>query len=340
MTLSGAPPALVRRAVLAPLLMLLGLLTALLSPLLLGVAALASVFDARRLRPLRLTWLLMSYILYDAAATAAAFTLWLRFRPGGRLRGERSAVQHYALFVWFLAGTRRQAERASGFKLKLDGASAAAEAVLRARERPVLLLARHADFGDSFLIVDELLGVYRRRPEIVMKGALTIDPIINVYGNRLPNCFLDPANTGELSEAVGRLAAGLRADSALVLFPEGANFTAPRRRRAIARLLRGGRRKQARAALRLHNVLPPRVGGALAAIENAPGAEVIFCAHAQMPSARTLRELWRELPLRGASRVRYWHVPPQQVPADSEAREAWLFAWWEEIDVWIGGAER
>ncbi len=74
---------------------------------------------------------------------------------------------------------------------------------------------------------------------------------------------------------VRRLAAGLDHRGALVIFPEGGNWTPVRWRRAVARLRRQRRHDLAERAVAMPNVLPPRVGGALAAIAACPAADVI-----------------------------------------------------------------
>jgi len=34
--------------------------------------------------------------------------------------------------------------------------------------------------------------------------------------------------------------------------------------------------------------------------------------------------------------MRFWSVPPEEIPAGEEARVAWLYDWWARIDAWIG----
>jgi hypothetical protein len=34
-----------------------------------------------------------------------------------------------------------------------------------------------------------------------------------------------------------------------------------------------------------------------------------------------------------------WHVPRAEIPEGREAREDWLYAWWEHIDTWVEGHE-
>ncbi|MGO9191302.1 MAG: 1-acyl-sn-glycerol-3-phosphate acyltransferase [Streptosporangiaceae bacterium] len=86
--------------------------------------------------------------------------------------------------------------------------------------------SRHAGPGDSFLLVHQLLSIYQRRPRVVMKATLQLDPNVDIVGNRLPNVFIKHRPAGERihTEQIGRLARGLDQNSALVIFPEGGNW--------------------------------------------------------------------------------------------------------------------
>jgi hypothetical protein len=85
------------------------------------------------------------------------------------------------------------------------------------------------------------------------------------------------------------------------------------------------------------NLLPPRPGGALAAIEACPDADVIFVAHAGLDNIISLGDVWARFPINQVIKARWWRVPPDQVPrmASHETQLQWLYAWWERIDEWI-----
>ena len=122
---------------------------------------------------------------------------------------------------------------------------------------------------------------------------------------------------------------------ALLLFPEGGNFTPERRRKVLASLRRKGRRRAAARAQEMSNVLPPRPTGALAAIRGNTTADVIFAAHTGLGLAAYPGQLWRDMPIGRTLRTRMWHVPAVDVPADSDEQVAWLNRWWLRIDDWI-----
>ena len=85
-----------------------------------------------------------------------------------------------------------------------------------------------------------------------------------MLGERLPNRFLDPRG-GDTERDIAALAADLDDGAALVLFPEGRNFSPAHRQRAIDRLEQAGHTEEAERARRMRRV-SARPGGALAAI--------------------------------------------------------------------------
>jgi 1-acyl-sn-glycerol-3-phosphate acyltransferase len=205
--------------------------------------------------------------------------------------------------------------------------------------RPVIVLSRHAGPGDSVLLVHTLLSLYQRRPRVVMKATLQLDPILDVVANRVPNVFIRHQDAGQqiFTEQIERLASGLGPDGALVIFPEGGNWTPGRWRRGIQRLQDRGRSDLAARARQMPNLLPPREGGVLAAVRACPAADVVFVAHAGLDEMVTAADVWRDLPINQTVVARWWRIPAGEVPRDAghEAQVKWLYDWWQLIDAWI-----
>ena len=227
------------------------------------------------------------------------------------------------------------------FRLRVEalaGPGAVPEAAPQAAPGPVIVLSRHAGPGDAFLLVYALLAYAGRRPLPVLKNTLALDPWIDVLFSRLPHCFIrpNPLAGDHAAAQISELAAGMGEQDALVLFPEGGNFTAGRRRRAIGRLRQRGQPRRASQAARLEHVLPPRPSGTLAAIRAAPQADVVFVAHTGLDHMDSTATIWGGIPVDGPLRVTWWRVPARCVPADQEAVAQWLFAQWAQIDAWIG----
>jgi 1-acyl-sn-glycerol-3-phosphate acyltransferase len=351
------PPKIIRRLVLAPLVVVIAVAVLVLFPLLAVLSLLAGILSRSRrrraepgrpqrdpsrparMRTLRLAFFALVWLFGDCAALFMCLGLWLASGFGGRLRTEPYQERHYAIMRWFLDLVYRAAVRAFGLRVEITEPEPTDAEQAARLTRPVIVLSRHAGPGDSFLLVHQLLSLYGRRPRIVLKASLQLDPGIDVVMNRLPHVFVKHAQTGEriFVEQIERLAGGLGQAGALVIFPEGGNWTPSRWERAIARLDRLGRRDLAARAREMPNLLAPRSGGAFAAIDACPAADVIFVAHAGLDRLVSVKDIWRNLPVGWTVRARWWRVPAEEVPrhADREAQLQWLYGWWERIDTWI-----
>ena len=331
------PPKLVRRLVLAPLLLVVTVALLVLLPALVILAAAASPLLPGRWRALRLLWFALVWLAMESVALFACLALWVASGFGGRLSSEGYLDRHYALMRWWLGVVFRVASRTFRLRIEIEEPELTPEEARARLTRPVIVLSRHAGPGDSFLLVHNLLSRYRRKPRIVMKAALQFDPSLDVIINRLPNAFV-PARRGAGSmviREIERLAAGLGPAGALVIFPEGANFTPRRRLRAIRLLEERRLAKEAAKARAMEHLLPPKPGGALAAIEAAPTADVIFVAHTGLEHVITVGDVWRALPMEQVLKARWWRVPAAEVPEDREGQADWLYQWWAQIDLWV-----
>jgi 1-acyl-sn-glycerol-3-phosphate acyltransferase len=335
------PPRPLRRLILAPLVAAIGLGLVVLSPLLGMLTVIFRMLGMARpgrLRLVRLLWLVLIWSGGETAALVTCLGLWIASGFGGRLRTEPYQERHYALMRWFLDLVYRAAERACSLQVLISEPELDAPECAARLARPVIVLSRHSGPGDSLLLVRHLLSKYRRRPRVVMKAALQLDPSVDVVANRLPNVFVSSrASRGPHTEQISRLAAGLDDKDALVIFPEGGNWTPHRWHRAVRRLQQQGRKDLAERAISMPNLLAPRPGGALAAIAACPAADVIFVAHAGLDQLVSLRDMWHHLPTGVTVRARWWRVPTWEVPrqAHRETQVAWLYDWWERIDAWI-----
>jgi 1-acyl-sn-glycerol-3-phosphate acyltransferase len=356
------PPTPIRRLTLVPLVVVIAGALAALTP---AVALLTMAFNLIRRRTglgreprsrlLRVVWLGLAWSVGEIAALTVFLCLWIVSGFGGRLDTEPYQDRHYAVMKWFLDLIYRTARRACGLNVTVAGpvSAGAVSATEEGGGRPLIVLCRHAGPGDSLLLIHYLLSVCERRPRVVMKATLQLDPSVDVVANRVPNAFLHRTKSKSRSETnrglrtgsantrhtdqIRRLAAGLDGRGALAIFPEGGNWTPYRWRRAIDRLRRRGRPDLADRAAAMPNVLPPHANGAFAAIAACPQADVIFVAHTGLDRLVSVRDVWRSLRADLELRARWWRVPAADVPR-SVARDAqitWLYDWWQRIDAWI-----
>ncbi len=324
------PPKLVRRAVVAPLVVVVDVALLIASPLLALVGAIASPLTGGQWRLLRAVAIGVTWAGLHLVATLRCLGLWVTGADA-----TRSEDAHHDVLRWFVARINRSITRLARVRVRVT-ASEEAEEALSARARPIIVLSRHSGEGDSMLILHALLCRYRRRPRVVLHEGLQLDPLLDVLGHRLRYRFVDPRG-GDIEGEIIAMSRDLRGDDAVLIFPEGGNFSAERRARGIARLEQGGYDEEAELAREMEHVAAPRPGGALAAMEGAPEADVVFVGHAGVPAGA--RNLWRMLLGERTVELRMWLAPAAQIPAGHDERIDWLFAWWGTLDDWLDARE-
>jgi 1-acyl-sn-glycerol-3-phosphate acyltransferase len=321
------PPRRLRRA-LAPLLLCIEVVLVVIFAVGTVLGALVAPV-ARHRRLLRVCAFGVGYLCIEMAALPLCAALWLRHR--GRRDAPGWHDDHRRLLAWALRLILGWAGRCVGFRVVVDGPLG----LLGPDGGPVLALARHGGPGDSFALV-QLLLAQGRTVRIVLKEILELDPALDILLNRLDCCFL-PSHAGageDLPARLADLAAGMGNDDALLVFPEGGNWTPRRRRRAIRRLREDHHHAAARAAALMPHVLPPRPAGVLAVLGARPDLPVVLLAHAGLDRLVSLGEAWRAVPLETPMTVRAWPTAP--VPAGGEdERLAWLTTEWATVDEWI-----
>ena len=333
------PPRWVRRPLSLVLLAVLLALVLALLPLLVVGAALLSVVLPGRWRVLRLLGFTLVYLLLEWGALLAALALWIASGFGLRLHAPAFQRAHYVLLRQVLEELVTAARLLFHLELDTDGVSwSPLDDGVPGSTNAMVVLARHAGPGDSLLLVETLMDRdHLRRPRIVLKDVLQWDPLLDVLLHRLPAVFVAPGRD-DVAERIADLSRGLGEEDALLIFPEGGNFSEGRRRKAIDRLLGKGMVDQAVRAGQMRHVLPPRPGGVTAALTAAPHADVVLVAHAGLEHLSTLADLWDGLPMDSAVRLRWWFVPAAEVPRDDQALEDWLYDHWAELDRWLAAA--
>jgi 1-acyl-sn-glycerol-3-phosphate acyltransferase len=302
------------------------------SPLWLLAAGLLSPFVPGWLRPVRLLWVLVVHLTLESLILLELLGLWVASGFGAFLRRPFFERAHYDLVQAYLVVFVREARRV--LRLRIETIGPAPDA---GPGSPLLVLSRHAGPGDSFVLLYALMHWYGREPRVVLKETLAWDPALGIILGRLPNRFLSshPAPGHDLESEVGELARGLDDNDAFVIFPEGGNFTPQRRTRAIARLRRLGLERMAARAERMQHVLAPRPGGVLAALDAAPGTDVLLVAHTGLDHVVTVLDAWRSLPMDKQLVMGWWRVPRSEIPPGREERIDWLYDWWQRIDSWV-----
>jgi 1-acyl-sn-glycerol-3-phosphate acyltransferase len=326
------PPAMVRRPVTVTAWLVLSALGLVLSPLLLGAGAVAAAV-LRRPQPLLLMRFVIAYFAHELMTLIACGGLWLASGFGARMRSARFRRLHYRLLHWFVHGLASRVLEL--LDIDVDARTTPEVDAALMRDEPLLFFSRHAGPGDTLLLIDMLLCRYERLPSVVFKDTLAIDPCVDLIGHRLPHAVLDTSDRVECEARIGEVASQLAPRGILVLFPEGGNLTAERRRRALRRLRRKGHRRQAEQAQAMSHVMPPQPTGALAALSANRRADVLFGAHTGLGLAAFPREIWRRTPIGHTLKERMWLAAAKARPQDPDEQVRWLYDWWKRIDEWL-----
>ena len=132
-----------RRLVVAPLVVVLTVLMWVTLPGWLLVAAAVSPMLPGRWRALRVLWLVLLYATFETVMLAVMLGLWLASGFGWKIRSPYFAGIHYDLVQGTLIAFFREARRVLALRIRTDG--------------PVLVMCRHAGPGDSFILMYALL---------------------------------------------------------------------------------------------------------------------------------------------------------------------------------------
>ena len=317
---------LLRRAVTIPGWFLLAGAALALAPLWLPLLALHDLARGNRWSGVRSALALTHYAIGEVLGLLASAVL----TPLAWLDPARAEAASFRLQWWWARWLLGGAARIFGLRIDATG-------VDLLREGPLLVLMRHASVIDTLLpaaIVSSRTGL---RLRYVMKRELLWDPCLDVVGQRLPNAFVRRGRGGA-EEEIGRvreLARSLGPRDGTLLYPEGTRYTPERRAQVLARFETSADAKYVERARALHNVLPPRLGGALALLETAEGADVVVGAHTGLESLRSLGNLWSGALVGRHIELAFWRIPAESIPAGREERALWLYDQWQRVDAWV-----
>lgn len=319
-----------RRALSFPLYGALAALVLGLSPLWVALAFLLDLVagDARRAPRVRALACVSLYLACEVAGLALAGLIWLVSLGGLLTTPERYIEANAALQRWWTEVLFRGEVAIFGMKVRVEGQDAAARG-------PFLLFVRHVSTADAVIAAHAVGNPFRILLKYVVKRELLWDPCLDVVGRRLPNAFVDRSGnrTHAEIEAVASLADDLGPRRAVLIYPEGTRFSADKLATSTARLAQEGPPALAAIAATYRNVLPPRLGGALALLDRAPGVDVLFLDHTGFEGAVSLATFWRGAFIGREIEIRLRRVAAHDIPA--QKRDVWLFEQWAQTDRWI-----
>ena len=306
----------------------------LLSPLVLAAAVLVdlALWLVRR-KPwmaVRLAAMAWWFLLGELRGVATLGWIWVTTGgPCGRRSLRRRRLVYDLRIRWarmHLAGLRVL----FGLRFGIDGLELAGPG-------PVLVLIRHASIIDNML-PDAVIGHgHGLGLRFVIKRELQMLPTIDIGGRWVPTNFVRRASTdtnGEVAR-LRRLADDLGEGEGILIYPEGTRHTDAKLARA-KELIAERQPAVAPLADRLRNVLPPRLGGPLALLDEGRGADVVLFGHVGLDGFEYIRDIWAGGLVGTTVRIRFWRFPAADVPDDEDARIAWLYDRWQTLDDWVG----
>ena len=301
-------------------------------PIWVAVAALSDLVSGGRRKALRCGLFLLWYLGCEAVGLlAVALTLPLRLVGRRTFRDANRRLQNLWGRSLFL-GARLT------FDVRFMSQNSDA-----ARNGPMILLVRHATLVDTLVPTLAVSVPFEMDLRYVFKSELLWDPCLDIVGNRMGHYFArrsafaqrGASDTDTDLAGVRRLATGLGPSDGIMIYPEGTRFTDQKRARVLEKLEASGDAERLARARSLKNVLPPRLGGTLAALEAAPDADVVLCAHTGLENTTGFRDIINGGALHRTLKARFWRIPRSEVPEDYEERALWLHEQWLRVDRWI-----
>ncbi|OMC22660.1 acyltransferase [Mycobacterium colombiense] len=308
-----------RRAFTVPLVTILMVAILLSGPLLLAAAGITGLLTRSSRLP-RTVGALLAYALIELRTLAKL------------LGGNRDCDQLMEGILTFVYAVAR---KILDVEVVLDPASTTPDDL--PRDQPLIVLSRHCGPGDSVLVAWLLVIEYRLQLRIVLKAILQCEPVLDFAGELGGLCFLGRGDRAR--RQIRDLAKSLVGGQAMLLFPEGANFSWPRWRDAITQLRATRGFRAARRALRQSHTLPPRSGGVAAAVAGAPKANILLVTHNGFCADGRARPWW-QLPIHRQLLIRTVVLPAGRIPPPARMGP-WLERTWTQVDAWVAAhAER
>jgi 1-acyl-sn-glycerol-3-phosphate acyltransferase len=308
--------------------------TVLLPVLLVGAALVDLVLWLRTRKHwmgVRLVAMLWWFLLGELIALFRLLGIWI-FTGGpfgtGSLRRHRGI---YVLRVWWIRHHLGGVKRLFSLRFEIEGLELAAPA-------PALVMMRHASIIDNTLpdaLITHTHGIGLR---YVIKRELQMLPTIDIGGRWCPTIFVRRGSgdaAGE-STAVRSLLDGIGTGESVLVYPEGTRATPAKIARA-KEIIAERRPEISPLANRLQNVLPPRLSGPLALLEEAAGeVDVVFCGHVGFDGFQHISHIWAGGLVGTRIAVRFWRCAGSDVPDAEPEQIEWLYGRWQELDDWVG----
>ena len=200
-------------------------------------------------------------------------------------------------------------------------------------------MMRHASIIDNMLpdaVVGHAHGLGLR---FVIKRELQMLPLIDIGGRWVPTLYIRRASDDPEREAnaMRSLLDNLGEGEGVLVYPEGTRFE-PKKLARAKQVIAERQPDVAPLADRLQHILPPRLGGPLALLDEAArtGVDIVFCGHVGFDGFQYVSDIWAGGLVGSTIRVRFWRHANAEIPDGERARTEWLYERWQELDDWVG----
>jgi 1-acyl-sn-glycerol-3-phosphate acyltransferase len=309
------------------------LVTALLPLLLVGAALVDLVLWLKRRKPwvgVRLAAFLWWFLFGEMRALATILVIWIVTGGPFGIGSHRRRLLLYRLRARWAASHLGGIRVLFGLRFEIEGLD-------QAGPGPVTIMMRHASIIDNMLPDSLVARTHGLGLRYVIKRELQMIPTIDIGGRWVPTNFVRRGSgdsAGEIERLLG-LTPDLNEGEGILIYPEGTRFTPAKLARA-QEIVRERQPEVAPMAERLEHLLPPRLGGPLALIKEAPHVDVVFCGHVGFDGFQYISDIWAGRLVGSVIGVKFWRVPAEEIPADEDGRTKWLYGHWQDMDDWIG----
>lgn len=283
----------------------------------------------RRLAILRCLFLAVYVMWEDIGLVVECWYLRLRSPRGTSPTWD---ADHLALIQRALDNVLFTARRVVGFHIEIEG-----ELTVGRPGHPLVVISRHAGPADSLAIAWLLASTAGRIPRIVLADAMLWDPGIAMVLQRLDSYFV-PSRSGagdDRTKGVAELAATLTRKDAMLIFPEGRNWTRDRHEDQVRRLREQGEPDRLATAVARPWVLEARSRGVASIRQHAPEADVMVISHTGLDMISGPAAVIRAVPFRNRLLLRGRTYHSEDVPTDGDEVATWLEARWGEVNHWV-----
>lgn len=241
-------------------------------------------------------------------------------------------ADHFELMRRALHNVLYTAKKVVGFHIEIEG-----EMTVGRPGHPLVVISRHAGPADSLAIAWLVTATAGRIPRVILADAMLWDPGIAMVLQRVGSYFV-PSRSGagdDRAKGVADLASTLTAKDAMLIFPEGRNWTRERHEAQLRDLKARGEADRLATAVARPWVLEARSRGVAAIRDRAPDADVMVISHTGLDMLSGPAAVIRAVPFRNRLLIRGRTYRSEDVPTDPDEVAEWLDARWGEVNYWV-----